>query len=471
MRLQALLKENGIETLADLIAVLEQSYDGIILSDRSGRIFFANDKAIQRLANINAGSIIGLTSQELMDRGIIVEETKTQISHESDRSAVLITHKLKSGVEALITSVPVYRAGSDTKPFCYIANFREITDLNNLKKELEETKSKTQSYFSELTELRNRLLKADQVIARSSAMRNIMEKLLKISTADVNVYLQGESGVGKEVVAKLIHKMSHRKDGPFIQINCGAIPENLLESELFGYEKGAFTGANSLGKPGILETAQNGTVLLDEIGDLPLTLQVKLLKTIQNREFYRVGGINPVKMDVRIICATNKDLEEMVKRGLFREDLFYRINVIPIRIPPLRNRREDILPLTYHFLCKFNQKYGHDRTLSLEVCKALEHYEWPGNIRELENIIERLVIMSEERQIRSFNLPDYFFDYQKDKSLTEIKPLKEAVAQLEIKLISEAVKKYGSVRKAAEKLGVDHSTLVKKQKKFSYYAG
>jgi len=471
MRLLTQLQENGIETLADLIAVLEQSYDGIILSDHSGRIFFANDKAIQRLANINAGSIIGLTSQELMDRVIIVEETKTQISYENNRCAVLLTHKLKSGVEALITSVPVYRADSGAKPFCYIANFREITDLNNLKKELEETKSKTQSYFSELTELRNRLLKADQVIARSSTMRNIMEKLLKISTADVNVYLHGESGVGKEVVAKLIHKMSHRKDGPFIQINCGAIPENLLESELFGYEKGAFTGANSLGKPGILETAQKGTILLDEIGDLSLTLQVKLLKAIQNREFYRVGGINPVKMDVRVICATNKDLDEMVKRGLFREDLFYRINVIPIFIPPLRDRREDILPLTYHFLHKFNQKYGHDRTLSLEVCKALEQYEWPGNVRELENIIERLVIMSEERQIRSFNLPDYFLDYQKDKSLTEMKPLKEAVAQLEIKLISEAVKKYGSVRKAAEKLGVDHSTLVKKQKKFSHYAG
>jgi transcriptional regulator with PAS, ATPase and Fis domain len=420
---------------------------------------------------MNAGSIIGLTSQDLIDRGIILEESKTIISYEDNRDAVLITHKLKSGVEALITSVPVYQADGDTKPLCYIANFREITDLNNLKQELEETKSKTESYLSELTELRNRLLKADQVIARSITMRNIMEKLLKISTTDVNVYLHGESGVGKEVVAKLIHKMSHRKEGPFIQINCGAIPGNLLESELFGYEKGAFTGANRLGKPGILEMAQKGTVLLDEIGDLSLSLQVKLLKAIQNHEFYRVGGISPVKLDTRIICATNKDLEEMVKRGVFREDLFYRINVIPIFIPPLRERREDILPLTYHFLHKFNQKYGHERTLSHEVCKALEQHEWPGNVRELENIIERLVIMSEERQIKSHNLPTYILDSLDGKTSLEPKPLKEAVALLERKMISDAVKKYGSIRKAAERLGVDHSTLVKKQKKFRLPTG
>ncbi len=420
---------------------------------------------------MNAGSIIGLTSQELINRGVILEESKTRISYEDNRDAILITHKLQSGVEVLITSVPVYQAHGDTKPHYYIANYREITDLNNLKQELEEAKTKTQSYLSELTELRNRLLKANQVIARSIPMRNIMEKLLKISTTDVNVYLHGESGVGKEVVAKLIHNMSHRKEGPFIQINCGAIPENLLESELFGYEKGAFTGANRLGKLGILEMAQKGTVLLDEIGDLPLSLQVKLLKAIQNHEFYRVGGINPVKTDTRIICATNKDLEEMTKRGDFREDLFYRINVIPIYIPPLRERREDILPLTYHFLHKFNQKYGLDRILSHEVCRALEQYEWPGNVRELENIIERLVIMSEERQIISHNLPTYILDSLDAKTSLELKPLKEAVALLEKKMISDAIKKHGSIRKAAEKLGVDHSTLVKKQKKFRLSTG
>lgn len=466
-----LFKNNGITSLADMIKILSHSYDGIILTDRKGRIFFANDKAILRLAAMTAGSVIGLTSQDLIDRGIILEESKTTISYENRQDAVLITHKLKSGVEALITSVPVYQAEGDTKPLCYIANFREITDLNKLKQELEETKTKTESYLTELSELRNRLLKANQVITRSIPMRNIMEKLLKLSTADVNVYLHGESGVGKEVVAKLIHEMSHRKEGPFIQINCGAIPENLLESELFGYEKGAFTGANRLGKLGILEIAQKGTVLLDEIGDLPLSLQVKLLKTIQNHEFYRVGGTNLIKMDTRIICATNKDLEEMVKRGDFREDLFYRINVIPIYIPPLRERRDDILPLTYHFLHKFNRKYGLDRTLSHEVCEALEKHEWPGNVRELENIIERLVIMSEERVIQSHNLPAFILDSLDGRTSLELKPLKEAVAQLENKMISEAVKQYGSIRKAAGKLGVDHSTLVKKQKKYRHLTG
>lgn len=412
------------------------------------------------MANMNSGSIIGKKSSDLVREGVVLEETKTRIAYRDSREAILITHKLKTGVEALITSVPVYN--SSEEPFCYIANYREITDLNNLKKELEETKTKTESYLTELTELRNRLLKANHVVARSIDMRNILEKLIKISTTDVNVYLHGESGAGKEVVAILIHKMSHRKEGPFVQINCGAIPENLLESELFGYEKGAFTGANRLGKPGILEMAQKGTVLLDEIGDLPLSLQVKLLKAIHGREFYRVGGVTPVTMDARIICATNKNLEHMVKQGSFREDLFYRINVIPIYIPPLRERREDILPLTYHFLHRFNKKYGLDRTISGEVSNALEQYDWPGNVRELENIIERLIIMSESRQIQLQNLPAYILDPASRQDYTEIKPLKETVRELERKLITEAVKKTGSIRKAAGLLGVDHSTLVKK---------
>lgn len=460
------LAANGIASLEDMINILEQSYDGIILSDHQGRVFFANEKAIARLSNMPSGKLIGKTSSDLVKDGVILEETKTKTKMPNlDQKAILITHKLKTGVEALITSVPVYNGNSD-KPFCYIANFREITDLNNLKKELEETRSKTESYLTELAELRNRLLKADHVIARSIAMRNILEKLIKISTADVNVYLYGESGVGKEVVAKLIHKMSNRKEGPFVQINCGAIPENLLESELFGYEKGAFTGANRLGKPGILEMAQKGTVLLDEIGDLPLSLQVKLLKAIQDREFYRVGGINPVEMDARVICATNKDLEKMVKQGKFREDLFYRINVIPIYIPPLRERREDILPLTYHFMHKFNKKYNQDRTLTGEVCNALEQYDWPGNVRELENIIERLIIMSDDRKIRIENLPGYIYDPLEHHHGGEIKPLKETVAQVEQRIVMEAIKKYGSIRKAARMLGVDHSTLVKKVNRY-----
>lgn len=459
------LKEYGIETLADLIKILQQSYDGIILTDTAGRVILANDVAVQRLANIYSGTIIGKTPKDLINSGIILEETKTKILFGNDQSAVLMTHKLKSGVEVLITSVPVKHDNGDL--WCFIANFREITDLTNLRKELEETKTQTQSYLSELVELRNRLLKANQVIARSIPMRHIMEKLVKISTADVNIYLYGESGVGKEVVAKLVHEMSYRKEGPFIQINCGAIPENLLESELFGYEKGAFTGANRLGKPGILEMAQKGTVLLDEIGDLPLNLQVKLLKAIQNREFYRVGGVKPVKMDIRIISATNKDLEEMVKQGRFREDLFYRINVIPIFIPPLRERRNDILPLTFHFLQKLNKKYALDRILSPEVCQKLEQYDWPGNVRELENIIEQMVVMSEERQIRAHNLPLYILHHPDGDLSGELMTLKQAVAQMEKKMITEAIKRCGSLRKAAETLGVDHSTLVKKRQKYN----
>jgi transcriptional regulator with PAS, ATPase and Fis domain len=302
-------------------------------------------------------------------------------------------------------------------------------------------------------------------------MKKVFDFAARVAQVDSTVLITGESGSGKEIVAKTIHKLSKRKDGPLIQINCGAIPENLLESELFGYEPGAFTGASKEGKLGMFELAENGTLFLDEIGELPLNLQVKLLRVLQEREIVRVGGIKPKKINVRIIAATNKDLEKMVEKGMFREDLYYRLNVVRIKIPPLRERKTDIPPLIQHFLRKFNEKYEMNKKISPEVIERLIAYDWPGNVRELENLIERLVVIVIEDIIELKHLPDYLqASINSDHfqvSVSGIIPLKKASEDLEKQLISKALQKYGSTRKAAQILEVDQATIVRKAKKYN----
>lgn len=455
------LKESGVRTLEDFINIIDHSYDGIFITCPKGKILYTNVKTVERITGVTQVEKYK-DIDEIRKDGLIVEESICKLNN---RTGVLIEHKLKTGVDAFITSVPVYDESGEC--ICFIANYREILALEELQNELEKTKSQSETYLRELTELRNRVLKENEMITGNVEMLKVLESLVNISPTDATVSITGESGVGKEVVAKLIHKMSNRKDGPFVQINCGAIPENLLESELFGYEKGSFTGAHQSGKKGILETAQGGTVLLDEIGDLPLRLQVKLLKVFQNRTVYRIGGISPIELDVRIICATNKDLESMVESGDFREDLYYRINVIPIHIPPLRDRKEDIILLAQHFLEKMTEKYDKRLVLSEKVSKALVRYYWPGNIRELENIIERLVITCSKQVIDLDLLPNHIVD---DGTLSTLPPeqdLRQAVRYFELGIIKDAVEKHGSIRGAAKQLNVSHSTIVKKLKRYN----
>ncbi|MBP1759970.1 MAG: sensor protein, partial [Firmicutes bacterium] len=336
---------------------------------------------------------------------------------------------------------------------------RDFTELNQLKLQ-------SARFSQELKLLRAREQK--DLIYQSPAMEQVVNEALRVSGVDSTVLITGESGVGKEVIARMIHRNSNRAEGPFIQINCGAIPDQLLESELFGYEKGAFTGANKDGKPGMMELANGGTLLLDEVGDLPLNLQVKFLRALQEQVIYRIGGRIPIKLNVRIIAATNKNLEKMILNNEFREDLFYRLNVVPIYIPPLRERHSDILPLVMHFMDRVNYKYKLQKHISSEVCKIFEAYSWPGNIRELANIVERLVIMSETTTILPGQLPSSFLVEPASNtlqvSIQQIIPLKEARELVESKLILRALKEYGSLRKAGEALGVDHSTLLRKIK-------
>ncbi|MBQ1825793.1 MAG: sigma 54-interacting transcriptional regulator [Firmicutes bacterium] len=313
----------------------------------------------------------------------------------------------------------------------------------------------------------------EDFICNSDKMRKVLGDILKVSRYDCNVIIFGDTGVGKEKAANIIQKNSDRKMQPFLKINCGAISPGLIESEFFGYEKGAFTGANANGKKGYFEMANDGVLFLDEIGELPLEMQAKLLRVLQDSEFYRVGGTTPVKTNVRIISATNRDLEKMVEDGQFRRDLYYRLNVVPIVIPKLSERREDIPGLVEHFLKSYGEKFGKHMSISPWAMDFLMEQPWEGNIRELENVIQRLIISSGGREI---TLADVTQEMRSENSESvamgdipgrdgEIS-LEEAVNEYEKGLVRYALEKYGSTRKAAKAMGVSQSQFMRKKKKY-----
>jgi len=289
-------------------------------------------------------------------------------------------------IEAAVAAIKKGAYDFVTKPF------DESELLNVTKKALAESQ-KNKELISDYFDKESHVL--PEIIGKTLAIKQVLQTVQKIAPTDSTVLITGETGVGKELIAREIHLASHRGDHPFVKVNCAAIPETLIESELFGYEKGAFTGAVTT-KPGRFEIAHQGTVFLDEIGEIPLHIQVKLLSVLQDKAFERVGGVKTIKVDIRIVAATNRDLQSAVQSGKFRSDLFYRLNVVPIHVPPLRERKEEIIPLVDFFLKKFTTKYQKGITnVSPEVMAAFSNYDWPGNIRELENVLERMVLMSE----------------------------------------------------------------------------
>lgn len=308
-----------------------------------------------------------------------------------------------------------------------------------------------------------------RIVYRSKKIKQLITEIKQVAQFQSTILLEGESGVGKEIFAHHIHTASTRCNQQFVRINCGAIPENLIESELFGYEKGAFTGADKNGKAGLFEIANNGTLFLDEIGELPLNMQVKLLRVLQEREVTRIGGIHPISINVRIITATNKDLKEMVNKGEFREDLYYRLYVIPFRIPSLRERKEDILPLSIYFLEQFKKMYDIKKSFSPEAIEVLETYAWPGNVRELQNIVERLILLTNGEWIgREHALKYLYGEVQKKKKqlfVLELMPLKEAVEEVESQLIERGMQKYRTADQLSKVLGVSPATISRRIKK------
>ena len=448
-----------------LIKLLESSYDGIWITDHVGKILFANS-ANAKLLGVPRSELENKTTQELQDEGVfqtsaILEalQTRQQVSKVCNNPRTCLT--------VLATATPVFNEAGDIQ---YIFNnVRDITALNEMRESLQDKDEIIRQQNSQLETMRLRL-GVGTIIANSKAFTQVVELARRAATFDgATVLILGESGTGKEVISELIVNTSPRKDKPYLQINCGAIPENLIESELFGYEKGAFTGADAKGRKGLFEAANGGTVFLDEIGDLPLHMQVKLLRVLQQRRIVRVGGTETVNLDVRIIAATNKDLKQMVNEGRFREDLYYRLNVVPIEIPPLRDRKEDILPLVNHFLTVANRKYHTNKSIYSDTIDVLESYSWPGNVRELENLMENLVITTPGDIIRRENLSERLKFSTEDHGFTEdteVITLKETVERAEYMAIQKAIRQCGSIRKAAVALGVDPSTIVRKQQNY-----
>ncbi|AVX19519.1 two-component system, NtrC family, response regulator AtoC [Carboxydocella sporoproducens DSM 16521] len=342
------------------------------------------------------------------------------------------------------------------KPF----NIEEL--LLIIKKALE-----MQQLASEIKELRLQLEQVYQpetIIGNSSSMQEVYKIIGKVANTNATVLITGESGTGKELVAKAIHFNSNRHNGPFIKVNCAALPENLLESELFGHERGAFTGAVSK-KYGLFELANNGSIFLDEIGEISLPIQAKLLRVLQEKEIQRVGGTESIKIDVRIIAATNKNLERMIKEGSFREDLYFRLNVIPIFLPPLRERKEDIPQLVQYFLNKYSIEFNKKiKGISNDALRILQNYDWPGNIRELENICERAVIMTQSNIILPEHLPINLTDFEIENDFKHL-PLKEIIADIEKKIILKVLEETNWNRTlAAKKLGLNRRSLYAKMK-------
>ncbi len=379
---------------------------------------------------------------------------------EQQREVVMFSQG-NDGSHNLVNSTPVFDDAG--RMVLVVTIIQNITRTADWQKKLERERQRNQRIQAELSYLRENQA-ASNLVGISKEMVSLRKLIATVAGSDASILISGESGVGKEVVAKEIYRQSPRKDGPFISVNCAAIPENLLESELFGYEKGAFTGAFK-SKMGLFELANGGTIFLDEIGDFPLHLQPKLLRVLQEREFRRVGGTKSIPLDVRVITATNWNLMELVNGGKFRSDLYYRLNVIPIQIPPLRNRREDIALLASNFLEMFNQKYNTSKYFISQAVAVLEHYAWPGNVRELENMVERLVVVSNGDAITPHQVSMLLSgSLDVDVSLDEssVFTLRSAVNELERKMINEALSSFKSTYKAAKALGLSQSTLIRK---------
>jgi PAS domain S-box-containing protein len=444
----------------ELKLIMDATFDQITITDGKG-ILLKVSKNCEEVFGISESEMIGHSVYYLDKKGVFTPSITAEVLKKKEQ--VTIIQKTGSNRRLLVVGAPIFN--KDGKIVRVINISKDVTEFENLKKQLEESELLLDWYRNEIK--KNEVKTKDIIVGNSKAMKDIIGMIEHICNMDTTVILLGETGVGKSYMAKIIHKIGKMRAEPFVQINCGAIPENLIESELFGYEEGAFTGANKKGKKGLLEVAGKGTIFLDEIGELPMQTQVKLLHVLQERQAYRIGGTEPFDIKARIISATNKDLKKLVKEGKFREDLYYRLNIVPINIPALRERKEDIPMFIKHFLSKYNQKYNLSKQISLKAYKILTAYSWPGNIRELENTIERLVVTIDDEIIEEDHIPEITsnipkYIYELDESMS----LKMATEEFEKQIILKALEKYKTTRKAAEVLQIDQSTVVKKMKKY-----
>lgn len=452
----------------ELDAIIESSFDGIYVTDGQGRTIRVN-KAYERITGIRRQYVIGRTMADLVAEGFFNESVTIRVLESKHPESLMQT--VKTGKRLMVTGTPI--VGGDGEVSLVVTSVRDVTELYNLQNQLVEEEKLRSKYENELEKLRKSANESNQAIIQSKKMKETYELAMRLAQVDTTILVQGESGVGKEVFADMVHANSQRRDEPMIKISCAAIPEQLLESELFGYAPASFTGASKQGKVGIFESAKGGTIFLDEIGEMPLSLQAKLLRVLQAKEVIRVGSSVAVPVDVRIIAATNRDLKDMVAQGQYRQDLFFRLNVVPVVIPPLRERKEAIPNLVYHFLEKFNHQYGFSKQIEPQVLENLYGYDWPGNVRELVNTVERLVVTSQGDVVTADDMPERMRRGGPDMQVPDLVEgsLKATLDKVERRIIADALDKHGSTRGAAKALGVNQSTIVRKMQRLGIANG
>ena len=450
----------------ELNAIFKLSSDGILLCDNQGCLVKINE-ASERLNGWTAKEVVGrnvedLIREKMIDKSVTLEVLQTQ------ETVNMMQYIGRTKKHLLVTGTPLF--GRDGRIKLVVVNERDLTQLNATQRKLEESQAVSEKYREKLAEIAALNAGDRMVKGESPVMGQVLQYAVKLARLEAsNILITGESGVGKGLMAKFIHQNSPRQGKPLIQINCAAVPEGLLEAELFGYERGAFTGAGLQGKAGLFELAHTGTLFLDEIGDCPLSIQAKLLKYLDDHEVQRLGGVRSRIIDCTIIAATNRDLQPLIKARQFRADLYYRLNTFTIHIPPLRERPEDTFELIMYFLDLFNNRYGCKSKISSKALHLLQHHSFPGNVRELKNILKQAVVISESDVLDEFILSE--LEAPKEEKPPAARAgwdglsLKEQLDRYERELLTQALSSANTTRGLARFLGVSQATVVRRLKK------
>jgi PAS domain S-box-containing protein len=448
-----------------MVQIIDRFHDCIIAVDHAGRVFFVND-AYTKTLGVAKHHILGKKIQDIEPGAAVVTVLET-----GEPILEKAVHVKSINHHVVVNIYPIKREG---RLAGVVSIFRDVTETRKLTQALDRVQGLAEHFRTQLEEKDQ--LANSSIIGKHSSFLKVLSKAMTVAKTDASILITGENGVGKEVLVKAIHQNSNRRDKPLISVNCAAIPESLLESELFGFEGGTFTGAKKGGKLGKFELADGGTIFLDEVGDMPLIMQSKLLRVLQEKEIEKIGRTHNISINVRVIAATNRPLEQMVQQGKFRNDLYYRLNVVAITIPPLREREDDIGLLAHHFLMQNNDKYGKKLRLSLEILQFFHTYDWPGNIRELQNCIEYAVIMCSDPELRIEHLPSHMNKEvakgilnQGTKRLADIVSLRENQQEIERMLIEEALAECNNNKSAAMKrIGISRRTFYRKLREYGY---
>lgn len=441
-----------------LKTILDHSFDEIFVADASGTILYTS-QSTEKISQVPFGQILHQNIFALEEQGVFSPSAIAQVLRSKQK--VTVIQKTMGNRKIITSGYPILDEKGEV--IGALSFSRDVTEFEYLKKENVQVAKALKLYQEEIAKLKSQSFYPFS--SNNGKIEKVFDIVSKVSDLGVTVLLEGESGVGKNKIAQMMHQMSTRKHRPFVEVNCGAIPESLIESELFGYEEGAFTGAKKGGKKGYFEAAGEGTLLLDEIGELPMNLQVKLLSVLQNQSLMRIGGNKRIELKCRIICATNQNLAEMIEKKQFREDLYYRINVVKIEIPPLRERRDEIISLIFRITEEINTKYGMSKHFTPAMVAWLSQQEWPGNVRELRNFIEKAIVTTSENEI------DLEIDYERtnrdlSKELIREMTLQDYMETVEKEFILRMYQKYPSSIKLGEKLGISQSTANRKIRKY-----